>query len=693
MVKHTATRSPTTRAQGFAWHLPLRAAACSLVLAAAWPWTTAMAAMPTEPAAAPTAAGPQGSREAVRTGVRFALNVHAPAPLDALLQRHLDIQRFHDLPDLDAGELRRLVHQLPADAQGLLGTQGFFTPEITTELVAPASAATAAHPATFGKAESLWQVHVRVSPGPISRIGQVLLAFGTAPPPDAPDAGTSTSTSTNPSPSLSPGAADPARDAAHQRLRQQWPLGSGQAFTQSAWDNAKAQTLRSLSTERYLNARLINSLADVDTDTHTVNLAVELDPGPAFSFGPVHMEGLKRYEAVWMENLIRAAGVQTGAPYRLQDLQAAQQRLAQSGYFDSVFVYVDPDTDPSAAPVQVQVREARRGRLRLGVGVSTDSGPRLSAEHTWNRVPVLDWRATSQLQIDRDNPNLLLDLRSPTDAKGWQWATRFMAEQVKHGDTRTASQQVRVGKLHEGQDLNRHVYLQLDRSRSDSPLLRLAGPLQASESISANVAWSRNRLTHLSSSPQGHGLAVEAGVGVTLGSASLPFARTRVRWHGLVPLDSALATVSPPAAAPLTTTPLGRIALRAEGGAVAAADRARVPDSQLFWAGGDQSVRGYSLRDLGATQADGSLRPGRLLTVGSVEWQRPIVIGGQASQFESTLFADAGAVADRAADLRARVGVGAGVRMNTPAGPIQFDLAYGLTPKRWRIHFSVGLSF
>ena len=66
-----------------------------------------------------------------------------------------------------------------------------------------------------------------------------------------------------------------------------------------------------------------------------------------------------------------------GQPYRLQDLQTAQQRLAQSGYFESVFVYVDPDSPPQAAPIRVQVREARRGRLLLGVGASTDNGHRL----------------------------------------------------------------------------------------------------------------------------------------------------------------------------------------------------------------------------------------------------------------------------------------------------------------------------
>ena len=54
---------------------------------------------------------------------------------------------------------------------------------------------------------------------------------------------------------------------------------------------------------------------------------------------------------------------------------------------------------------------------------------------------------------------------------------------------------------------------------------------------------------------------------------------------------------------------------------------------------------------------------------------------------------DAGAVADKPNDLRARVGVGAGIRYNSPVGPLQADLAYGVTPKRLRLHLTVGFTF
>jgi len=141
------------------------------------------------------------------------------------------------------------------------------------------------------------------------------------------------------------------------------------------------------------------------------------------------------------------------------------------------------------------------------------------------------------------------------------------------------------------------------------------------------------------------------------------------------------------------TRSAGRLALRLQGGAVWAREDAPIPQTQLFLTGGDTTVRGYGLRDIGVLQTDGSVLAGRYLAVASVEWQRPIWRDGVRSPWESVVFLDGGAVADRPGDLRASWGVGAGVRYNSPVGPLQLDLAYGLEPKALRLHFNVGFTF
>ena len=104
-------------------------------------------------------------------------------------------------------------------------------------------------------------------------------------------------------------------------------------------------------------------------------------------------------------------------------------------------------------------------------------------------------------------------------------------------------------------------------------------------------------------------------------------------------------------------------------------------------------MRGYSFHSIGAKEANGIITPGRYLASGSVEWQRPILIDGRPSEWESTVFIDAGAVADKPSDLKVKVGVGAGVRYRSPVGPLQLDLAYGVDKKQLRLHLSVGFTF
>ncbi|MDP2249647.1 MAG: BamA/TamA family outer membrane protein, partial [Hydrogenophaga sp.] len=97
--------------------------------------------------------------------------------------------------------------------------------------------------------------------------------------------------------------------------------------------------------------------------------------------------------------------------------------------------------------------------------------------------------------------------------------------------------------------------------------------------------------------------------------------------------------------------------------------------------------------DIGVRQADGSVLPGRYKGVVSLEWQRPIFNANGRSPVESVLFIDGGAVADRAGDLKPLWGVGTGVRYNSPVGPLQLDLAYGLETRRLRLHLNVGFTF
>ena len=574
----------------------------------------------------------------------FDLRVEAPGKIRELLTKHLELQRYRSLTDLDSTELARLLQAAERNAHDLLATQGYFSSTVTiTTLNTPQSASAPR------------EVLLTVQLGEPARIGHVEIAF------------------------TGPIAEDPDAQELRDSIRSGWLLRAGERFTQEAWDDAKTQALRSLTIQRFPTSEIANSLADIDPDTHTVRLELTLASGPAFRFGTLDPRGTQRYSP---ELVRRLAQLPTGADYTQAQLLQTQQRLADSGYFDSVFLTLDTNGDPRTATVVAQLREAKLQKLVLGVGFSTDSGPRVSAEHTHRQLPWIGWRAVSKLTLDRNTQTLGSELTAPPDTRNWRWATSAQLQHQDLSGTVTNSQRLRAGRSQENERIDRNIYLQYDHAIETAG----TGPAVSSSAISANYAWTRRDFDDIRTPTQGYGVAVELGGGFTLGSDRQPYTRVLTRWLGYIPLGQLL---------PGNTSAVraGRLALRAEAGAVIAKADANIPSSQQFLTGGDTTVRGYGYQDIGVPSTSGSITAGRYLGSGSIEWQRPIIVNGRASEWESAVFADAGAVADTVGAMHAKVGVGAGVRWRSPVGPVQMDLAYGLATHKVRLHLSVGFSF
>ena len=585
-----------------------------------------------------TPQGSVGPTSAVPEVTAFDVSIRAPAEIQELLERHLELQRYRAVTDLDEAELERLVVLAERNVRNLVGTLGFFSPDIriTRE----------------GGLNERPVIAVAVDPGQATTIGAVAMTF-------AGDIANS-----------------PDNDARVQRLdiERDWRLPSGLRFTQDSWSGAKTQALRQLVARRYPAGKLAGSLADVDAPSRIASLRVDLDSGPLYRLGPMQVSGVERYDPVLVPRLAR---LNQGEVYDLNRLVEAQLRLASSGYFDSAYVFINPENDPLAVPVQVQVREAKLQKIILGVGVTTDSGPRASVEHTHLRVPGIGWRAATKLQLEKKSPFAQTEWTSIPDEANWRWGVLGRAERINDEELITQAQRLRFGRSQIGDRIDRNIYLQYDRAsvKGAGLLGNSASTTGDGSALTANYVWTGRYFDTLPFPSRGYALGVELGAGTTLGQDRQPFTRTVGRWLGIKPLES------------------GRIAMRAEAGAVLAKDTANIPATQLFRTGGDNTVRGYGYRDIGIALANGVIGPGRYLAVGSVEWQRPIKLKGRSSEFEHTVFIDAGAVADRPQDLKPSFGIGTGVRWRSPIGPLQIDLAYGLKVKQARLHISVGFVF
>ena len=601
-------------------------------------------------APAPVQSSPQTGGQTSLQILAFDIEILAPPEIQDYLQRHIELQRYRELSDLDASELARLLTAAQSNVKDLLGTLGYFAPEISLVVQDTPQNPKAAR-----------RVQITVQPGDAVKISEVKIDF------------------------VGAIAEDDAAQVQRRTIRANWALRPGMAFTQAQWSAAKSQSLRLLTVRRYPVGQILTSRADIDPDASTASLSITLDSGPAYQLGDVKITGTQRFDA---ELVARLARLKPGADYDQGQLLEAQQRLSDSGFFDSVYVSLDTAAgSASQAPVLIQLREAKLQKIVLGVGVSTDSGPRLSLEHTHNQVPGIGWRAISKLSLDRATRSLGSELTSPPGESGWRWVTSALIQSQTSGSFDVNSQRLRLGRTKGGERIDRNFYLQYDRARVSGS----AGPAaldspRSADALSANYALTQRNFDSLPFPSSGYGLGGELGGGVTLGSNRQPYLRGQVRWLGLVSLADADAGAR-------ATLRAGRVALRAEGGAVLARTGAELPTTQLFLTGGDTTVRGYAFRSIGSELSGGATAAGRYLAAGSVEWQRPIVVNDTLTDWESTVFIDAGAVADQLGDLRAKVGVGVGARWKSPVGPLQIDVAYGVAVKKLRLHLSVGFTF
>ncbi|WP_435950683.1 autotransporter assembly complex protein TamA [Psychrobacter sp. DM8] len=111
-----------------------------------------------------------------------------------------------------------------------------------------------------------------------------------------------------------------------------------------------------------------------------------------------------------------------------------------------------------------------------------------------------------------------------------------------------------------------------------------------------------------------------------------------------------------------------------------------VPYKLRFFAGGDQSIRGYDYESLSPLK-NGYLTGGQVLAVGSAEYNYEFRPG-----FRGALFTDIGNAYDTNFDTETKVGVGVGIRWASPVGVVRVDVAAGVTEDSIpvRLHFFIG---
>jgi translocation and assembly module TamA len=605
--------------------------------AAALAWAAAQAALAAGtadhplPAAEPATAPPKAS---------YDLEVRAPEPLRQLLLRFLDLARFRDatIDDAIAGtELDRLIAAAPAQARALLETEGYFSSRVGARR--EASTLEGAPP----------RVILQVEPGPRTTVVAWTL--------------------------------DPRGDLAERldrdlqravdvtaELRRGWALGVGQPFTQAAWSDAKGETLARLRALGYPAATIEDTRADIDAASGTARLTVLVDSGPLYRLGPIQIEGLSRYEPSTVLNIVDFGQGDAYTEKRLLDLQ---ERLGKVGLFDAVSVELDPAPETSqAAPVLVRLRESPLQQATVGGGYSANTGQRITLEHTHRRPMGLQAIVRNKLQLGRDERTWEGSITSHPLRGQYRALASAKYSWLDAGDLIVTSGQWRLGGTLDTERIERLFFGEL---LSDTA--RATGTTESARAVSGNYHLVWRDVDSVVLPTFGETANMQAGLGYAFSNAADNgvFGRAYGRFTLYRPFGERWYFT-------------GRLEL----GHLQAPKTVDLPETLLFRAGGDESVRGYGFRTLGPS-VNGVSFGGRMLATLSAEVARPVSVS--LPTVWGAAFVDAGNAANEWRDLRPVVGYGLGVRWRSPVGPLRADLAYGHELRRFRVHVSVGIAF
>jgi translocation and assembly module TamA len=569
-------------------------------------------------------AEPAAAPPGPETPVRFRVVIDAPRPLASMLEGGLDLMRWQQDEKMTMDLLHRLVAEARLEVERAVAAEGYFSPTVRS---------------LIERGEDRLTVRIGVDPGPRAVVSAVELGF------------------------RGPVTESDSGQARMAAVRSAWPLPVGEPFRQADWDAAKRRAVAELARIRYAAASITSSEARVDPEKRAVTLRVELDSGPPFRVGETRVNGTGRYPMAIVENL---NPIQPGETYEASRLAVFQRRLLESGYFATAQVAVDPDpAKADAAPINVTVAEGRSQRIDTGVSFSTDA--RLGVQLNYTHQDLFDSALRLRSLLKADTKAQVFDTSIDTPPRpGGVWNTvnaKYQHTDIQNQRTREAvlgvSYNWGVESTPSHISLSAHVERQI---------------IEGSNTEHNNALFLGYRTTfRLTDDPllPRRGLLGIVNLGTSVpGLGTQDFLRAAAKGHFLLPLGRR-----------------ADLALRAEGGIVAASSRFGVPSSFLFRTGGDQTLRGYEFESIGVRQGN-AIVGGRYLALGSAEYTWWF-----AGDWGAAAFIDAGDAFDDRSAFDLKVGYGIGARWRSPIGPFRADLAYGQDTGKVRVHFSVGFSF
>ena len=453
-------------------------------------------------------------------------------------------------------------------------------------------------------------------------------------------------------------------------------LKEGDVLNQTIYESFKSSMFNYALSNGYFDFHWQATRLDLVRGAKQANVLLIARSGPQYQFGELKIVGEDKAKAI----ISRLKPFETGDAYSSAVLSDFNRRLNQSGYFNRVIARpVVSDAEGLRVPVEVSLQHRPTDAFNVSLGAATDTGPRVRLG--WERPWVNDkgHSVSSDIFISEPEQSVTADYRIPMKNITRDYASIEAGYQfIEYANTSFESETL---------SLSAHRYWQ----KNDSPWQHDGSITYLRETYDQGELNTNTTSLVL----PGYSLTYrnkDSELNISNGSYIQMLAQYGKEGFGS-DIDFAKAVVE--ATLIRTFNDVHRISLRGEAGAIKTNSFDEVPTSLRFYAGGDQSVRGFDYREISPTADVIDPETGELVTdsIGgkyllttSVEYAYRV-----ADNWRVAAFVDAGtATNDTSTTLT--YSVGPGVHWLSPIGPVRLYVARGFAPDEntWQLHIMLG---
>lgn len=462
-------------------------------------------------------------------------------------------------------------------------------------------------------------------------------------------------------------------DIAFTALRENLPLKEGDILHHGHYEGLKS-AVQALAVERgYFDAAWSRHEVSVDIKAHRADIDLVYVSGPRFLFGPVRFVGQDGapQKEVRPEVMALLVPFTQGEPFAAAGIIKLNKSLLDSRYFSEVRVrHLREEAVGLEVPVRVTVANKKPNDMDVGIGYSTDVQARLSL--AWRRPLINDRghgvKTSAELsQVRRSfDATYTVPWKHPLDDV-LQYIYGVQREDVE--DVVTYNTVVGIQRqIQRDQGWKRTYSLRWNRESFQRP----DGEEGKSDLLLPGISLDRVRSRGGVDPHWGDRQYYQAEFASSQLLSDADFITLRAGFRFL-----------------RTVADRHQFLLRADGGSIITNTFDDVPLTMRFFAGGDQSVRGYDYKSLSPRDAEGIAIGARNLGTASLEYGYTF-----APKWRAAVFTDAGNAFDSVTESFNNVGAGVGMRWISPVGPIRLDFAWAVSEPdtSFRVHFSMGPS-